>query len=66
MVSPAEWTAEVRAGLMETYRTAARHVGLFNAALSVGRPAEIATRWGAILGLSSASPQEISERLYAD
>ncbi|MGK0359528.1 MAG: prophage maintenance system killer protein [Bradymonadia bacterium] len=66
MVSPAVWSGEVRAGIMETYRTAARHVGLFNAALSVGRPAEIALRWGAILGLTSESPQQVSDRVYAE
>ncbi|WP_438853397.1 Fic family protein [Agromyces sp. M3QZ16-3] len=52
MVSEAAWTAEVRRGVVEAYRTTLRHVDLFNLALRDGQPARAAVLWGSILGLT--------------
>lgn len=57
MVSDAAWADEVRLGVMETYQTAVRYADGFNVAVRSGDLAEMAIRWGAILGLSSESRQ---------
>lgn len=64
LVSPDAWAEEVRQGVMETYRTAARHAGLFDEAVRLGDVAAMAARWGAVLGLAGNS-SEVIDRLYA-
>jgi hypothetical protein len=65
MVSEAEWTAHVRAGVVESYETLARHADLFNAAAAQFDPARMAVTWGLILGLTS-DPEGLAAWLYPD
>jgi hypothetical protein len=57
------WAEEVRQGVIESYRTAARHTGLFNEAVRSGDPAAMAMRWGIIVGLAGDS-STILNQLY--
>jgi fido (protein-threonine AMPylation protein) len=54
MVTSAAWQAEVRAGVVETFETAARHSRAFNEALRGGDPRRMAAAWQAILALAPA------------
>jgi hypothetical protein len=65
MVSPEAWTDEVRRGVLESYRTAARHIGLFNAGLREADPRRIIASWAAVLSLGS-SPERVVQLLYGE
>ncbi len=65
MVSAAAWADEVRGGVMETWRVAARHVDRFNAAVRTGDPEHIAARWMLVLGLGD-DPGGVAAALYGD
>lgn len=63
LVTSQAWADEVRLGVVETYRTASRHVTLFNEAARSGDPAAVAMHWGVIVGLAGNAPM-VLEQLY--
>lgn len=65
MVAEGQWTEEVRRGVLESYRTAARHVGLFNSSLHEGNPTRIIAAWAMLLSLGS-DPDQVAHLLYAE
>lgn len=65
MLSAESWTEEVRRGVLESYRTAARQVGLFNSALHEGSPTRIIAAWAVLLSLGS-DPDRVAELLYGE
>lgn len=63
MVSQAAWADEVRAGVLETFHTAERHVVAFNEAANAADPVNMAKFWGLLVGLAGSDTEAV-HRLY--
>jgi Fic family protein len=63
LVTSEVWAEEVRRGVIETHRTAARYAGYFNDAVRTGDLAAMAVHWAAIVGVAGSSPA-ILNQLY--